>query len=199
MNKEKALQAIKNYRNYYTDLAHKINTIRADRTHTEKWKSEQIAKLTNDYYANHLTYKDAIRTSVEDIKTGIKTKRQEEIKRGLEASEAVNMIITGINNNAYSPDMLTDVLSVYADNPVALSTIRGALIASSNEDIKMIATHIPQTNNDRVMKNLDKITDALEFIPSVEADGLKDWNAGLYQDGTSFDGWTNYIDENITE
>lgn len=197
MSKNDLIKAIQEYRNYYTGLSAKINAVRADKSRMPEWKDEQIAKLLTGYNGKDLAYKQMIREAVEAVKGDLANRRQANIRKGLESAEAVNLIIGGIRSGSYSEQMMNDIIGAYADNPVVLESLRGELLKSNNEPMKIIGASIKQDHGDRITKNLDNIVVALDNIPSVDADGMSDWNAGLYQSGASFDGWLGYVSENI--
>ncbi len=199
MIKSNATKAITNYKDFYTKTASQIAEIRASKNYTDEYKAAAIQKVMDEYRSKCDSYKAKAIDAVNEIKSGFSDKRQAAIKKGLESAEQINLLLTGIANNAYSPDMLKDITASMADNPFALDTIRNALLASDNEELKAFAASIPKNNDNGIMRNLDRISDSLSEVPSPDVDSKNDWNVGFYQNGTTFDGWISYIDGSIEE
>jgi hypothetical protein len=199
MSKQNAIKAISNYKDFYTATFKQIATLKADKDHTDSWKQPKVEKIMKDFFNQNDLYKSAVKEAIAELAKATDTKRQENIKRGLESAESINMVVNGIKSNSYSVETLNDLIAVYNDNPVALQSLRGALLASNSEDMKTVGASIPQNSDDRVKMNLDRIVNNLTDIPSPTADAKQDFNVGLLQNGTTFDQWISYIDGHFDE
>ena len=198
MSKSKAIKAINDYKDFYTGLVSKRQAILANKDYSDKWKHENLELITTKYWQENDYYKDQVREALNELKSSVSAKRQANLAKSMASAEAVSMIVAGIANNAYTEEMLEDVLAVYKDNPFALSAIRGALLKNDKPEMQSIGIRIP-CKKDNVADNLDKINMNLNDLPSINADASKDWNVGFAQNGTTFDGWADYINENIAD
>ena len=201
MSKSNATRKIRECGEYYTRTKKKIDAIRADKAYTDDFKKSQVDRLISEYNANIGKYQEDANTAIEAIQKGLAEKRQADIEKGLASAEIVNNILNGIKGGVYTGEMMRDLVAIHRDNAYATKAIRGALVASENDEYKSIGIGIPLSNGDKVSHNLDRIIKGIKEIPSpLEVEnGRGNFNVGLYQSGQNFDSWCNYIDTNIEE
>ncbi len=199
MSKTTAISAIKAYGKAYTDAVNSISKIRNNKELSEDGKAVRIASVVDGFNAKSEKMKADIVSELDSIKCSIDSRRQEAVSKGMASAEQINMIVSGINQSAYSLPMINDIIGTFKGNPVALETIRGALLANDREAYKSAGLEIPMNTDSKVYRNLDSITEQLNHEPPVTTTDRADWNIGLYQSGQTFDSWCDYISENIAD
>lgn len=194
MSKETAQRAIKAFKAEYAGTAGRLQRIREDRTYSDEYKQQMLTKEISRYNSvKDALREDAIR-EINELQAGIRTNRLQAIQKGLESAEQINLILQGINNNAYSHTMLQDIITSMQGNSVALESIRGSLLNSPDESTRLMAAEIPTDKSERVIGNLSKIANHLRDIPAVESTDINDFAGAMYRSGESFDSWCSYID-----
>lgn len=201
MRKANAIGKIREFGEYYTGVKKKADAIKADKTYSEEFKASQIDHIMAEYNAKSGKYKADMKSAVEAIQDWLTEKRQADLAKGLASAETVNNIINGIKGGVYTGEMMRDLLAIHRDNAYAVSALRSALVASENTEYQSIGIGIPLANDDRIAHNLDRIISGISEIPSPLAteNGSGNWSTGFFQNGTTFDNWCSYIENNVEE
>lgn len=205
MSKSKVLQNIKNYGDLRGDVALEIIKIKENRDLTNQAKRNKIAEVEARNEASLKASRDALTASVKELKAELEAQRKAQVARGMDDAEKIALVVNGIKSNAFAPSMVKDLVDGFADNPIALASIRTELARSQDADYNTLAIDIPKDANSgsyRVIGNLDNIVHSLNEENSIgyQLDNADtDIATRLYVSGDTFNSWHQYITDNVAE
>lgn len=199
MTKEKVLKAIENYKAVYTNTAKQIETVKQSQELTTQGKVAKIGQIENAQDSKLADARAKVINAINDLIANLEQTRRKAVEIGLQDADRINLVVDGINHEAYDIDMLKDMIDAFQGNTVALARIKSAL--ENNEDLKYhaLAIEIETDKSNKVIANLEKIKTLLETEPKISftANQENDITSQLYLSGATFDNWSTYITDNV--
>ena len=200
MNKATVLKNIENYKKTYQALTSKVDQVKASDKLTTVGKAEKIEMLTKASEVELQTAKASLTTALEELKGDLIVNRRKDVAKGLEDAERINLVVDGIDKEAYTVAMIEDMITAFNGNSVALARIKNALDSSGEVAYHNISMTIPKDQGNKVIDNIDKIIRTLNTEPTISfasKNQATDFGTQLYWSGATFDEWHRYIEENI--
>lgn len=193
MNKSITLNAIKKYRDEYTKAVRTINQIKSFDDLTDEAKERRINDVITEYDKISDALRDSAVAAVKDLQNEIHEKHRVDIAEGLSMAAEINLIKGNIQDGSFNKNMLAYCREVFADNPLAIDSIRGALMASKDESLAALAVGLPIDQAEANIASLDKVIGNIQNVSPINA-ADNDINVAMWQSGSSFDSICTFIE-----
>ena len=188
-------EKIINYKNVYLEGVQQIRNTWANETMTDIGKQQRVAELKERYTPMIEAAAERVINEIENTQAELIEERQKALTKGLESAEAVALVRKSIEQGDYSADMISDLIGAYADDPIMSEAIRAACTASTNEEIKLLASDIPEDKTHDQIKGLDKAIQRIKAAPKFSDQGrMSDYpDAIFWQNGAGIDSLVTFL------
>ena len=196
MSIKKIVSKVEDYKKLYLEAQKKIESVQMSAELTEQAKTQRIAEIERKYEMMVDRAADDAVKAISDYQSELKQKRLTAIERGLDRSDQIKVVVSGIERGDYSAEMIRDIVEIhtFSENYPMLEAIRGAVFRSGNAGIKDIANEIPQEPTSKEIEKLEKVKKRIEAAPRLsERWSSDDWGRSLWKNGTAIDSLITFL------